>query len=91
MATKGYNQLLRNFLLTYTYARHNKIENWVNIVVSPREESTDEMKEFKSGLKKFSDRLIKIDLDEFVKRGCNSKSSSIAAVYEKIWSRYIPV
>lgn len=86
----GYKQIHRNFLLTYIYAKNNKIKHWANVVISPAEDKKSEIEidEFKNSLKKHKDNIFKISLEEFVSRGKNSNCDQITKIYKEIETRY---
>ena len=92
LAKIGYTQLYRNFLLTYAYAKHHKMVNWVNITISPMEDyrSKKEIDELCVGLTLNQKHPTKIDLHEFVQRGVKSGVTRIAEVYQKVQERYLP-
>jgi len=64
LSQKGYKQIHRNYLLTYAYAKRNKIQNFINVVISPKEDliSEKEISEVKQALSKNKDSIIKIPL-----------------------------
>jgi hypothetical protein len=92
LATQGYSQLYRNFLLTYVYAKHHKLTHWANVTISPREDhrSKQEIAELVAGLSRYEQNVQKIDLDEFLRRGLVSGVASVAEVYKKVQARYLP-
>lgn len=89
----GYKQIHRNYLLTYAYAKKNKIKNFVNIIISPEEDklSINEISEMKSHMLKYQDSITKISLEEFVKRGINSGNENFSTLMKKFKERYLIV
>jgi len=88
---EGYRQIHRNLLLTYAFAKKNGFECFANIIISPEEDvlSTSEIEEFKGGMTKFRDSILKISLQEFVNRGINCKNSKIESVMKIFNERYL--
>lgn len=87
----GYKQIHRNFLLTYKYAKVNKIKNWANVVISPSEDkrSAKEIENLKLSLKRHNGCIFKIDLEEFVIRGNSLQNERIQTIYSEIQKRYV--
>lgn len=87
----GYKQIYRNYLLTFAYARAHKYKNFCNIIISPSEDkiSKNELIELKNCLTKNKNSIIKIDLEEFIDRGCSSNIGGIKSIYHKLKKRYI--
>jgi hypothetical protein len=90
LISNGYNQAYRNFLLTYKYAKVNKLKYFANIVISPSEDtkSCAEIDNLKVSLKSHKDCIFKIDLEEFILRGTQCESDRIRIVYSNINERY---
>lgn len=86
----GYGQIYRNYLLTFAFAKINKYKNFCNIIISPSEDevSKKELLELQNGLAKNKDSIFKIDLEEFIDRGCSSNISEIRNIYHKLKKRY---
>jgi hypothetical protein len=85
----GYKQIYRNYLLTFAYAKVNKIRNYCNVILSPSSDeiSQKEILELKNGLKKNKDSILKIDLEEFINRGI--RIDAIENKFKKLKKRYI--
>lgn len=92
LLTKGYSQLVRNFLLTYTYAKRHSIPHWVNVTISPKEDTggKNEIDDLASGLTRHQQNLQKVDLEDFVMRGARCGVPVIESAYLKVHSRYLP-
>jgi hypothetical protein len=90
LISNGYNQAYRNFLLTYKYAKVNKLKYFANVVISPSEDtkSCAEIDNLKVSLKSHKDRIFKINLEEFILRGTQCESDRIRIVYSNINERY---
>lgn len=88
---KGYQQIHRNYLLTYVFAKKNKFKHFANIVISPKEDSMSvkEIEQLKSHLLQKEDTIMKIPLEEIVDRGINCENESISLVMNKFKQRYI--
>jgi len=88
---KGYQQIHRNYLLTYLYAKRNKFNHFVNIVLSPREDhvSQQEIDEMKMHMLKNHDTIIKISLENFVDRGIDCGNKAIGKVMRDFHHRYL--
>ena len=92
LLTKGYSQLVRNFLLTYTYAKRHGVPHWVNVTISPHDdrESGREIAELKQGLSRYQENLQKVDLEAFIEHGTACGVPQIEQVYRKVRARYLP-
>jgi hypothetical protein len=92
LTQNGYKQIYRNFLLTYAYAKKNKMPHFANVIISPREDTKSkiECEELEDGLRKIKDVVFKIDLEDFIERGIGAGSKRIAEVFRKIKARYLP-
>ncbi len=91
LKTKGYKQIHRNFMLTYIYAKKNKISNFANVIISPKEDliSTQELTDLKSHMIKYEKNIFKISLEEIVERSINSENSDINKLMTKFHKRYL--
>ena len=91
LKTNGYKQIHRNYLLTYVFAKKNKLKHFVNVVVSPKEDklSVDEIKEMKSHMIKYQGSITKISLETVVKRAINCGNNEISSIMEKFHERYL--
>jgi hypothetical protein len=89
---EGYRQIYRNFLLTYTYAKRNRMANFANVIISPKEDilSIQEYEELSNGLRNLKKVIFKTNLDEFLERGICSGVKRIADVFTRTKERYIP-
>nr|WP_111709124.1 hypothetical protein [Lutibacter citreus] len=88
---KGYKQIHRNFLLTYAYAKKNKISNFTNVIISPEEDkiSVTELDELKKHMIKLEENIFKISLDEIVKRTSNIKNEQFSNLMKQFQKRYL--
>jgi len=86
----GYSQIYRNYLLTFAFAKVNKYKNFCNIIISPSEDeiSKKELLELQNNLTKNKNSIVKIDLEEFIDRGCSSNIGEIRSVYQDLKQRY---
>ncbi len=87
----GYQQIHRNYLLTFVYAKKNKFKHFANVVVSPEEDkiSIREIEDLQSHLLQNNDTVMKIALEEVVERAIESKSARISGIMQKFKERYI--
>lgn len=87
----GYQQIYRNYLLTFAYAKDRKCDNFCNIIISPTEDKVSkvELLELQNGLNKNKESIMKIDLDEFINRGISTDIDNIKKIYLKLKRRYI--
>jgi hypothetical protein len=85
----GYKQIYRNYLLTFAYAKINKINHFCNIIISPSSDkiSMDEIFELKNGLRKNKESIMKIDLEELISRG--EAINELGNIFRKLRRRYI--
>jgi hypothetical protein len=88
----GYSQLLRNYLLTYSYKKKNGFQLFANIIISPREDvdSEKEIEALKANLERDKETVFKIPLEEFLNRGKGLANGELSGIYKKIYERYIP-
>lgn len=88
---KGYKQIHRNFLLTYAYARKHGCGYFVNVVISPEEDSASvrEIEEMKLKMTRYAECIRKIGLKEFVGRGERCGNEEVEGVMEKFGKRYL--
>ncbi len=65
--------------------------NFCNVILSPREDkaSKRELSDLKSQMKKYSDSIIKIDLQDFVERGLHCENDDILQIMLKFDNRYM--
>lgn len=89
----GYKQIYRNYLLTFAFAKINKLKNFCNIILSPSEDelSKNEIFDLKNGLKKNKDSIMKIDLEEFLSSGISVNTVEISNIFKKLKQRYIKI
>lgn len=87
----GYKQIHRNYILTYAYAKRNKIRNFINVIISPKEDliSEKEINEVKQALTKNKDSIIKIPLESFVERGIGCENKKISKIMKEFQKRYL--
>ena len=85
----GYKQIYRNYLLTFAYAKVNKINRFCNVILSPSsdEVSKDELAELRNGLNKKKESIMKIDLEEFINRGMST--DELRDIFSKLKQRYV--
>jgi len=90
---KGFKQIDRNYLLTYTYAKKNGFKHFANVIISPKEALTKtEEKDFKflkSSLIKNKDSIFKISIEEFVQRGQSCEQGWFAELMDKFYQSYL--
>ena len=88
---KGYQQIHRNYLLTYIYAKKHKFKHFANIIISPEDDhlSVKELEQLKSHLLQNKDTILKISLEEITERGINCENNDISRVMKKFKHRYI--
>lgn len=88
---KGYQQIHRNYLLTYAFGKKNKFKHFANIVISPKEDSLSlkEIEDLKYHLLQKEDTLMKISLEEIVDRGINCENKEISILMTKFKLRYL--
>lgn len=91
LANKGYQQIHRNYILTYIYAKKNNFKHFANIVLSPKEDSVSqkEIDEMKSHMLKDWDSILKISLEDFVDRGMKCGNENIGLLMKKFYQRYL--
>lgn len=91
LATNGYKQIHRNYILTYIYAKKNKISNFANVIISPKEDknSVTELSDLKKHMIRYEYSILKIDLEEFVNRGLNCNNENIGNLMSKFYNRYL--
>ena len=87
----GYQQIHRNYLLTYIYAKKSGIKNFVNVIISPKQDtqSTQEIIEVSEYLNKNKNSIFKISLEDFTNRGINCENEQIAKLMNKFQERYL--
>ncbi|MGY6647822.1 PGN_0703 family putative restriction endonuclease [Wenyingzhuangia sp. IMCC45574] len=90
LKTKGYQQIHRNYLLTYTYAKKNNFKYFANVVVSPKEDelSLKEIQKLQSELLKKQESIFKISLEDIVDRAVSCEVEEITSIMEKFERRY---
>lgn len=88
---KGYNQIHRNYLLTYTYAKKHHFKHFVNLVISPKDDnqSVNEIDVLKSHLLQKDDTIMKLSLEVFIQRGIDCKNDKISTIMNKVKIRYL--
>lgn len=88
---KGYQQIHRNYLLTYIFAKKNKFKHFTNVIISPKDDnpSVKEIEQLKSHLLQKEDTIMKIQLEKIVESGINCENESISLVMTKFKHRYI--
>lgn len=91
LQSKGYKQIHRNFLLTYAYAKKNKMSNFSNVIISPEEDkiSIAELDELKEHMIKYDENIFKISLEEIVDRLSYIKNDQISSLMKKFQKRYL--
>ena len=91
LAKNGYQQIHRNYLLTYIYAKKNKFKHFVNIVLSPSEDdiSQNEIDTMKKHMMKNHDTILKISLEKFVDRGIKCDNKEVSKIMEDFNNRYL--
>ncbi len=91
LKVKGYKQIHRNYLLTYAYAKKNKFKHFANIIISPKDDtlSVKEIDQLKTHLLLKEDTILKIPLEDVIKRGLESNNSYISTVLKKFKQRYL--
>lgn len=87
----GYKQIHRNFLLTYAYAKKNKISNFSNVIISPKEDlgSQKEIDELQRNMLKYKNCIFKISLEEFIQRGISAKNVEFSTLMNEFKTRYL--
>ncbi|MCB9211239.1 MAG: hypothetical protein H6609_17870 [Ignavibacteriales bacterium] len=88
---RDYRQIDRNYLLTYAFAKRNKFKYYVNLTISPEEdsESVYEINRLKNALRKNKDSILKISLEEIVSRGRNINKLGFGNLMVKFHNRYL--
>jgi hypothetical protein len=91
LQTDGYKQIHRNWLLTYAYAIKNGFDEFVNVVISPVEDTLSgvEIAELKKEMTKHKDSILKISLQDFVNRGLACRNDNICEVMKMFEERYL--
>ena len=87
----GYKQIHRNWLLTYAYATKNGFDKFVNVIISPAEDSLSgiEIADLQKDMTKHKDSILKISLQAFVDRGTCCQNHSISKVMKRFKERYL--
>ena len=88
---KGYQQIHRNYLLTYMFAKKNKFKHFSNVIISPKEDSLSvkEIESLHSHLLQKKDTIMKIPLEDIVDRGSYSTNKIISSAMNKFKQRYL--
>lgn len=88
---KGYQQIHRNYLLTYVYAKKNRFDYFTNVVISPKDDSLSvkEIEQLHSHLLQKNETLMKIPLEDVVDRAIASNNNTISNIMSKFKDRYI--
>lgn len=88
---KGYKQIHRNYLLTYIYANKQNFKYFTNIIISPNDDkpSVKELEKLKSHLLQKDESIMKISLEEIIRRGENCDNTQISTIMHKFKNRYI--
>ncbi|MFC1670587.1 hypothetical protein ACFL20_09350 [Spirochaetota bacterium] len=91
LKVNGYKQIHRNFLLTYAYAVRNNFKYFINVILSPEEDtvSVSEIDDMKKMMTKYKDCIQKVSLQDFVDRGVNCNNKEIKNVMYKFKERYL--
>lgn len=91
LINNGYKQIHRNYLLTYSFAKKHNIKNYTNIIISPEDDNASiiEIKEIQKNLINNKETILKISLEDVVKRALLSESKKIKEVMNKFKQRYI--
>ncbi|KAA3613616.1 MAG: hypothetical protein D8M58_17190 [Calditrichaeota bacterium] len=87
-----YSQLDRNFLLTLAYKKVHKLKYFEHVILSPKEDhhSHKEISAFKEILNtEFKNKIIKVDIEEFVERTNNCNSEEYEKLINKFYTRYL--
>jgi hypothetical protein len=93
LKVNGYKQIYRNYLLTFAFAKSNKFTNFCNVIISPSEDelSKEELLELQTSLRRNKSSIMKIDLEEFINRGCSTEVGAIKSVYKQLKKRYVVI
>ena len=88
---KGYQQIHRNYLLTYMFAKKNNFKHFTNVVISPKDDSLSvkEIDDLHSHLLQKKDTIMKITLENIVNRGASSSNKIISDTMTKFKNRYL--
>ena len=88
---KGYQQIHRNYLLTYMFAKKNKFKHFSNVIISPKEDSLSvkEIENLHSHLLQKKDTIMKIPLEDIIDRGSYSTNKIISSAMNKFKQRYL--
>jgi hypothetical protein len=91
LKTNGYKQVPRNFILTYAYAKKNKLSHFANVIISPKEDqlSIKEIVELKQHMTKYDNCIFKISLEEIVQRAKERKNQEIDFLMTNFYNRYL--
>ncbi len=91
LLTNGYQQIHRNYLLTYSFAKKHGYKHFANVVISPKEDSlsVQEIEDFKKHLLLDRRTILKIPLETMVARAIETNDDQIVPVMEKFRERYI--
>lgn len=87
----GYQQIHRNYLLTYAYAKKDGFNCFANVVLSPLEDqfSVKEIEDLRSKMTGNQETILKINLQDLVKRGIECSNTEIQEVMRLFSSRYL--
>ena len=89
--TNGFNQLLRNFLLTLSYFRKHNFSYFNHIILSPKfdKHSFDDVRELNNNLKKYQNNIQKIDLEDYINLALEVDSDDYKKQAQKFYERYL--
>jgi hypothetical protein len=87
----GYQQIHRNYLLTYIFAKKNNFKHFTNVVISPKEDllSVKEIEHLKSHLLQKNETIMKIPLEYVVERAIACNKENINKVMNEFKCRYL--
>lgn len=91
LINSGYDQIHRNYLLAYSYAKKHGYKHFTNLIISPKEDtiSVKELNELQQHLILDKSTIMKLDLESIVQRAITCNDGSISWVMEKFWGRYL--
>ena len=86
----GYQQLHRNYLLTYAYAKKHNFKHFSNVVVSPADDklSLEEIDLMKKNLLLKEETIFKISLEDIVERAIKANLPEVSEIMIKFKQRY---
>ena len=87
---KGYQQIHRNYLLTYTYAKKNKFKHFANVVISPKDDhlSLNEIEQMQKHMIEDKSTIMKIPLENVIERAIDSGNKNISKLMTTFKNRY---